>query len=125
MIDPSPEAQERFREDSGENLAELSLIARYKNGGELPFRIVLGYPFRRIEYPADVAVRVELDGLETAGVPIMGIDQFQAMILAIRFMLSRLTDIMEKRQLQLVWADEPDVAFDPLDFFNTMPPNQR
>jgi hypothetical protein len=125
VIDPSPEAQDRFKEDTGANLAELSLIARGANSEDLPFSIVLGHPFRRSRFPDNFAVRVELDGLETSGTPIMGVDQFQAMILAIRFMLSRLTDITEKRGLELFWADDPRARFDPHEYFNTLPPNHR
>jgi len=120
VINSSPESQERFRGDSGENLAELPLIARTQDGKEIAFKIVLGHPFRREKFPEAFAVRIELDGLETAGTPIMGVDQFQAIILAIRFMLSRLTDIQKKRGLELFWGDDPEVKFDAYEHFNTI-----
>ncbi|YCM42141.1 hypothetical protein V2O64_12595 [Verrucomicrobiaceae bacterium 227] len=99
----------------------MRLLARGEGVEDLEFRIVLGHPFQKDDSPDFFAVRVELDGLETAGTPIYGVDEIQAMVLAIRFMLSRLGDIAAKRKLRFFWADDPSEEFDPGEYFNTIP----
>lgn len=117
VIDPSPESRSRFKGDNGVNLAETVIEARFKSGEGKRVRLLLGHPFRREGQEGAYGIRVELEGLESTKGPIMGLDQFQAIVLALRFLVSRLRDLRDKLQCEYYWPDSDGDVFDFEAFF--------
>lgn len=116
MIHPSPECLARFEGDNGIDMAVTTVDALLPNGERRKVRIVLGHPFNPTRNPEDWAIRAELDGLEATGTPIVGIDQFHSIVLAMGFLISRLEDYRDSRRYKFFWDGE-DEEFDPRDYF--------
>jgi hypothetical protein len=77
--------------------------------------LILGLPFKRAEYGETIWIRAELEGLETTMGPIGATHGFRAIILAMRYLLTRLDDLRDKHHCEYYWKDEEGDA-EPIDF---------
>jgi hypothetical protein len=101
-----PEHQHRFDGDSGVDVASYEIDALFPNGTKVPVMLRIGAPFQRDD---QWWVRAELENLDSTDGPIAGEGSLHTIVLAIRWIILRLTAIEKSEGCRYFWKDSEGI----------------